>query len=368
MAANDGRLDAIADRKAEHLALATTPAAQFVGVTTMLEHVRLVHQALPELGCDVVDLGTRVAGLALRAPLVITGMTGGAPQSALINRDLARLAEAFGIAFGVGSQRAMAELPELADTYLVRDVAPQVALLGNLGVMQAMAMGPRNVRELALRIGANAMAIHLNPAQELAQDGGDRDFRGALATIGHMVDNLGMPVIVKETGAGVSPQVADALCALGVAAIDVAGAGGTSWVAVESLRSQDPATASFGHDMREWGLPTAVSTAICVRRGGDVIASGGIRNALDVTRALALGARACGVAGPVLAAWQRGGYQAAEQCLSTLIDHLRRTMVLIGCGTVEAIAKAPRYVEPALANFIEAVDPSRIPANPLSAP
>ncbi|MBK9069813.1 MAG: type 2 isopentenyl-diphosphate Delta-isomerase [Myxococcales bacterium] len=351
-------LQAIAARKADHLRLATTPASQFSQVTTMLEHVRLVHQALPELNLGEVELTTSVGGLALAVPIVITGMTGGAPQSAEINRDLARLAVRVGAAFGVGSQRAMAEHPELTSTYAVRDAAPDVVLLGNLGVMQAMAMGPTAVRELAARIGANAMAIHLNAAQELAQDRGDTAFRGAVATIGHLVDTLGIPVIVKETGCGIAPRLADELTALGVAAIDVAGAGGTSWVAVEAQRATDEGRAATGEQLREWGIPTAVTTAICARRAVDVIASGGIRGGLDVARALALGARACGVAGPVLAAWQRGGYDEAARWLAALIASTRATMLLAGARNVAAMKTVPRYLEPALASYIAALDPA----------
>src|SRR5262249_27013495 len=176
----------------------------------------MVHQALPELALDDIDLSTVLVGKRLAAPLVITGMTGGTAEAAAVNRDLARAAEAAGIALGVGSQRAMDEHPELAESYEIRDVAPDVVLLGNVGGGAALAMGPERVVALARRIGADALAIHLNPAQELIQERGDRDFRGVLDAIARVVDASPVPVIVKETGCGLSPQAARALLAVGV--------------------------------------------------------------------------------------------------------------------------------------------------------
>ncbi len=200
---------AIARRKADHLDIAASGRAEFAK-STLLEEVHLVHQALPELACDEVDLAVELVGKRLAAPLVITGMTGGTAEAAQINRDLARAAQAAGVALGLGSQRAMDEHPELAASYQVRDVAPDVVLFGNVGAVQALAMGPARVIELAKRIGADAMCVHLNPAQELIQDRGDRDFRGLVAAIGKLVAASPLPVIVKETGCGLSPQAARA--------------------------------------------------------------------------------------------------------------------------------------------------------------
>ncbi|MDQ3367326.1 MAG: type 2 isopentenyl-diphosphate Delta-isomerase, partial [Myxococcota bacterium] len=229
---------AIAKRKSDHLEVAASGRADFAK-TTLLEHVQLVHQALPELALTDIDLTTALAGKVLRAPLVITGMTGGTPEAAQVNRDLARAAEAAGVAFGVGSQRAMDEYPELAASYEVRDVAPDVVLFGNVGAVQALAMGPARVIELAKRIGADALAIHLNPGQELIQEAGDRDFRGVIAAIARIVEASPVPVIVKETGCGLSVEAARALVGAGVHTVDVAGAGRTSWVAVEAVRAAD---------------------------------------------------------------------------------------------------------------------------------
>ncbi|HEX8108847.1 MAG TPA: type 2 isopentenyl-diphosphate Delta-isomerase, partial [Kofleriaceae bacterium] len=248
---------AIAKRKADHLEVAASGRAEFVK-STLLEHVHLFHQALPELTLDEIDLSTVLVGKRLAAPLVITGMTGGTAEAASVNRDLARAAQAAGVALGLGSQRAMAEHPELAGTYQIRDVAPDVVLLGNIGGVQAIAMGPDRVVALATQIGADAICVHLNPGQELIQDRGDRDFRGVRDAIARLVEVSPVPVIVKETGCGLSVEAARALVAAGVHTVDVSGAGGTSWVAVEAVRAAEGSdAAALGAELWDWGIPTA---------------------------------------------------------------------------------------------------------------
>lgn len=343
----------ISQRKSDHIEVAVSGAADFRR-TTLLEEVHLVHQALPELHVDEVDLGVELAGLKLRAPVVISGMTGGTPEAGAINRDLARAAERAGIAFGVGSQRAMAQHPELESTFQVRDAAPDVALIGNLGVVQARAFGPARVAELARRIGAGAMAIHLNPAMELIQEDGDRDFRGALDTIAALVDTVPVPVIVKETGCGLSPEVAAALVRVGVRTVDVSGAGGTSWVAVEARRAPTGSPARhLGEELWDWGIPTAVSTVACARAGLEVIATGGLRSGLDVARALALGARCGGLAAPVLRAQRVGGSEGALQCLDELVRSVRTVMLLSGCARAADLARAPRHLGLTLRGWLD---------------
>ncbi len=344
---------AIAKRKADHLEVAASGRADF-GKTTLLEHVHLVHQALPELAQGEIDLATELVGKRLRAPLVITGMTGGTPEAAEVNRDLARAAEAAGVALGVGSQRAMDEHPELAASYVVRDVAPGVVLLGNVGAVQARAMGPARVIELARRIGADALAIHLNPGQELIQSGGDRDFRGALDAIRRLVDASPIPVLVKETGCGLSVEAARALAGAGVAAVDVAGAGGTSWVAVEAVRARAGSPeAALGAELWDWGLPTAVSVVAFVRAGHAVIASGGLRSGLDVARALALGARAGGMAAPMLRAQRAGGADGVREEIERVVASIRTVCLLAGCRAAADLARAPRHLGAPLAAYLE---------------
>jgi len=334
----------IGRRKAEHLEVAASGAADFVR-TTLLEQVYLVHQSLPERGLDEIELDTELVGRRLRAPVVITGMTGGTPEAQAINRDLARAAARAGVAFGVGSQRAMAEYPELEPTFQVKDVAPDVVLIGNIGVVQAKTMGVAAVAELARRIGADAMAVHLNPAQELIQARGDRDFRGAIETIGRLVETLPVPVIVKETGCGLSIEAARAIRGAGVTCVDVAGAGGTSWVAVEARRAAaGSAAAVLGEELWDWGIPTAVSIVAARSVGLEVIASGGLRSGLDIARALALGARAGGMAAPMLRAQRTGGEATVGELLAQVIGSIRTVALLSGAAGAAALASAPRHL------------------------
>ncbi len=345
---------AIAKRKADHLEVAASGRADFTR-STLLEHVHLVHQALPELALDAIDLTITLVGpKRLAAPLILTGMTGGTAEATAVNRDLARAAQAAGVAFGVGSQRAMAEHPELAASYHVRDVAPDVLLLGNIGAVQALAMGPAKVGELAKAIGADALAIHLNPGQELIQEHGDRDFRGVVDGISRIVDHAGVPIVVKETGCGLSVEAAHALIRAGVTIVDVSGAGGTSWVAVEAVRAAEGSgAASLGGELRDWGLPTAVSVVACVRAGLTVIASGGLRSGYDIARSLALGATAGGMAAPMLRAQRAGGYDAALREIERAILSIRSICLLTGCARAGDLARAPRHLGAPLRAFLD---------------
>jgi isopentenyl-diphosphate delta-isomerase len=343
---------AIAKRKADHLEVAASGRASFEK-GTLLEHVHLVHQALPELSVDEIDLATELAGKTLRAPLVITGMTGGTPEAAAVNRDLARAAQAAGVALGVGSQRAMAEHPELAATYEVRDVAPDVVLFGNVGAVQLLAMGDARVIELAKRIGADAMCVHLNPGQELIQERGDRDFRGIRDAIARFIAASPIPVIVKETGCGLSPDAARMLASAGANTVDVAGAGGTSWIAVEAVRAAEAEMQALGTELWDWGIPTAVSVVACRRAGLTTIASGGLRTGYDVARALALGATAGGMAAPMLRAQREGGEAGVRAAIERVVASVRAVCLLSGCRTPAALAKAPRHLGAPLRAYLD---------------
>jgi isopentenyl-diphosphate delta-isomerase len=343
----------IAQRKSDHLALAASGEVEFRAQSTLLEHVHLIHQALPERSLSEIDLTTELCGRTLAAPVVVSGMTGGTAEAGALNRDLARAAEDLGLAFGLGSQRAMALHPELAATFQVRDAAPSVFLFGNLGVVQARDMGVPAVRELLRTVDANALCVHLNPAMELVQDGGDRDFRGALDTIKSLVQELPVPVIAKETGCGLSAQAARALKAAGVRTVDVSGAGGTSWVAVEARRATRGSGAeSLGNELWDWGIPTAVSIAMCAREGLEIIATGGLRTGSDVARAIALGAGAGGLAAPVLRAHRLGGYAAVRAYLEEVTTTLRTLVLLCGCGHARDLASAPRVLTDPLRQWL----------------
>jgi len=342
----------ISSRKADHLDLCATGDVGFKATTTLFECVRLVHDALPELSVDEVDPSVRVAGKRLRAPIVIAGMTGGTDRAREINRQLASIAEERGYGFGLGSQRAILKKPETRASYEVRDVAPSALVLGNIGGVQAAAMTTDAVRALAEAVGADALCIHLNPAQEIVQAEGDRDFRGVLDAIGRLCRELPIPVVAKETGCGLSRSAARRLASVGVRHVDVSGAGGTSWVAVEAERALGGQRA-LGDRFREWGVPTAASVALVAPCDFQtVIATGGMTSGLDVARAIALGATAGGLARPVLQAFERGGREGAEAFLSQVEAEVRTAMLLTGSRTVEDLRRAPRVIVGELAEWM----------------
>ncbi len=269
-----------------------------------LDALQFEHCALPELDLNGIDLASALVGIPLRAPLLISSMTGGAQRAAAINRHLAEAAQALGIAMGVGSQRVgLRSGNDQGLTRELRRLAPDIPLLGNIGAAQLL---ERDGQELARRavetLQANALIIHLNPLQEAVQAEGDRDWRGVLDAIGLTVQSVGVPVIVKEVGAGISAPVALALAQVGVSVIDVAGSGGTSWAAVEAERASNPADREVAMAFADWGIPTA-SSLIQVREALPdltLIASGGIRNGVDAAKALCLGADVVGQAAGVL--------------------------------------------------------------------
>ena len=351
-------MSTIGQRKADHLALCATDEVAFRDKTTLFEQVRFVHDALPDLDAGALDTSCRVLGKALRAPLLIAAMTGGTEEASRINRELAAIAEERGLGFGLGSQRAMHLRSETTASYAVRDVAPTTLVLGNLGVVQAREMSTAEIEALARGIGADALCIHLNPAMELVQPGGDRDFRGGLDTIARLVRELPLPVVVKETGCGLSRGVGERLVSVGVRHVDTSGAGGTSWVAVETKRAeaaQDHASRALGEALWDWGIPTAASVGMLAPLGfTTIVATGGVATGLDVARALALGASAAGIARPMLKALKAGGRDAALALLDGILAELRAVMLLTGSADVAALRKAPRLLGAELRLWLDA--------------
>ena len=331
---------ALRERKRSHLELCRNEAVEYEGKTNLFEDVELIHNALPELALADIDVGLELFGKHLRAPLLITGMTGGTEEAFAVNRDLALVAERCGIAFGLGSQRVMQREPDIAWTFAVRQFAPSVVLLANLGLNQAAQQSTDAVRRLVAAVDADALCLHLNPAQELVQAEGDRDFRGGCAALERLSRDLPVPVIAKETGCGVSRGVGVALCAAGVRYVDVSGAGGTSWVRVEMLRGNARSRA-LGEEFSAWGIPTAASLAMLDGLGLELIASGGMRSGLEMAKAIALGARLCGAALPIYRAYRAGGITAAETLVEQLVEGLKAAMLLTGAGSLAQLARQP---------------------------
>ncbi|MCA9570649.1 MAG: type 2 isopentenyl-diphosphate Delta-isomerase [Myxococcales bacterium] len=333
-------------RKASHLDLCATDDVAFSTKTTLLEQVHLVHDALPELDVDTIDLHSHVVGLPVRAPLVIAAMTGGIQRAESVNRALAEVAEALGIAFGFGSMRPLLE-DGITLGYRVRDIAPTAVLFGNLGVVQARSASDQQLVDLVGTTGVSALALHLNPAQEVVQDGGDTDFTGALDTFARVREVLDVPVFAKETGCGISQRVAERLRTRGIEWVDVGGAGGTSWVGVETLRAR-AATERLGRLFWDWGIPTAASVIQVRRVGLRAIATGGIHNGLDVARSIALGASAAGMARPFLQALNAGGPDQARRFAEEVLHELRVAMLLTGSADIAALQAVPRVLGPDL--------------------
>lgn len=335
--------DDISQRKVDHLDLCAEEEVEYRAKGTLLDDVELLHDSLPELAWDDLDTRVDVLGARLGAPFLITGMTGGATRAHDVNRTLARVAQELGLAFGVGSQRAMLRDAALAATYQVREVAPDVLLFGNIGAVQAAAMSTAEAAQLVATIDANALCVHLNPGQELIQPEGDRDFRGCVDGIARLVEELDVPVIVKETGCGLGPRTLARLADAGVEWVDCSGAGGTTWIGVETLRA--PAQERpIGEQFWEWGIPTAASVVWAKARGFNVVGSGGLRTGLDAAKVVALGANLAGMALPWLQAAHTGGYDAALELGERTLRAFKTAMLLTGSRNVADLAQAPRIV------------------------
>ena len=329
-------------RKEAHLRLTLDGAVQ-EPAREGFAALRLEHNALPELDLDDVDLATSFLGKPLRAPLLISGMTGGAQRAREINRNLAAAAQATGIAFSVGSQRAAIERADLRSTYQVRDLAPDILLLANLGAVQLRrGYGPAQCREAVAMIGADALALHLNPLQEALQAGGDTTFRGIAERIALVCAELGRPVLVKEVGWGISGPVARRLAAAGVAAVDVQGSGGTSAAHVDGPRPPSERLRAAADAFAGWGIPTpeciAQVRAACPAL--PLVAGGGIRTGVDIARALALGADLAGAAHPFLEPATRSP-EAVIDRIEQFLFELRLAMFATGCRTVGELRRVP---------------------------
>jgi isopentenyl-diphosphate delta-isomerase len=318
-------------RKRDHIRVCLTEDVQFLK-SNGFEDYDFTHSAAPELEWDEIDIKTRFLGKEFRAPFFIEAMTGGTKEAERINRNLAKAAQDLGIGMGVGSQRAMIENPELASTYAVKESSPNVFLVGNIGASHVTRLNVRPLREALEQIKADALAIHLNPAQEIAQEGGHHKWRGVLSAIRKIRSEVGVPVIVKEVGCGISGDVARRLARVGVGAIDIAGAGGTSWIKIDSIISKRPYDKFF-----EWGIPTAESLEQCARSVRiPLIASGGIRSGIEAAKALSMGATLVGTALPLLRPATESA-DAVKSVLSQFVLELKTAMFLTSSANLQAL-------------------------------
>ncbi len=335
-------------RKLEHVKMVASSPVE-ASESTLLEFVRIVHEPLPEIDLDDVDLSLKFCGgKRVRAPLMITGMTGGHPDVERINGDLAEIAEEHGIAMGVGSQRAAIEDPSTARTYrIARERAPTTVIVANLGAPQlSKGYGVREAEEAVSMLEADAMAIHLNPGQEAFQDEGDPFYSGVLGKLLELSESLGVPLILKETGTGLSRKSVRLARAMGIKCFDVSGLGGTNWIKAEVVRSK----AKHGRPLRPagplsdyWGNPTAVSIVEARHAAPDsfIIGSGGIRNGLDAAKAISLGADMAGVALPALRALLNTGKEGLRELVSAMIYQLRAAAFMTGSKNVYGLWRTP---------------------------
>jgi isopentenyl-diphosphate delta-isomerase len=346
------KLDVVEARKAEHLQVT---AARDVNtkVGPGWSDIHLIHEALPELDLEAIDISVQVLGRRLRVPLVISAMTGGHAMAHAVNAVLARAAERHGLAMGVGSQRAALRNPDLAYTYsVVREEAPSAFLIGNIGAPQLVGQRsgpPIGLEEAQAAIGmikADALAVHLNFLEESVQPEGDRRAAGCSEAIRRLTRSLPVPVIAKETGAGVSRSTAQRLRELGISALDVGGVGGTSFAAIEGLRAEsqgDEKGRRLGELLRDWGLPTAVAVVAAQATNLPIIATGGVRSGLDAAKALAIGADLVGVARPLLQA-SLAGDAAVDAWLEQFVHELRTVLFLTGSRSVAELRGRPRVI------------------------
>jgi len=334
----------IDQRKADHIRINLEEDVDFPTVTTGLEAFRFVHQALPEIDLAAVDATVTLFGKRLSAPLLVSSMTGGTGEAERINRNLAAAAEEHQVAIGVGSQRAGLEQQRSATTFRVREVAPTVLLFANLGAVQLnYGYGIDQCRRAIEMIDADALILHLNPLQEAVQAGGDTNWHGLLEKIANICQTLEKPVIVKEVGWGISETVTRQLIDAGVSAIDVAGAGGTSWSQVEMHRAPTERLRRLAAAFGDWGIPTAESLQIANQLRENVarpdlalFASGGIRSGQEVAKCIALGADLVGLASPFLKRAVES-VEAVSEEMALLIAELHITMFCSGTSTLAAL-------------------------------
>jgi isopentenyl-diphosphate delta-isomerase len=351
----------ITNRKDEHILLVSQEEVES-HETTWFEHVKFVHNTLPELNLDDIAISGEFLGRPISAPFFVGAMTGGTELTKKINVSLAKAAQKYRIPMMVGSQRVILRHPETKDSFsAVRDAAPDIPIIGNIGIAQiATSENFDYVQEIINNIQADAVAIHLNVIQEVIQPEGDKKFAGALKNIQKLNDQLDVPIVIKETGCGISKETAQQLFDIGIKIIDVSGLGGTSWVAVEYYRAKkygEEAKRDLGKLFWDWGIPTAatileVNSAVYNPSDIQIIGSGGIRNGVDVAKALRLGADFTAIARPFLMVALKG-HEDIEKFVEQTLRELKITMLLTGSKSIKELKKAPIVVGSSLKEWIE---------------
>ncbi len=347
-AANDIQHGIHERRKADHIRINLEEDVSFKRTSSGLDQYFFMHQALPEIDLDAVDTTSSLFGKRLNSPILISSMTGGTAEAKDINLTLAEAAQEVGIAMGLGSQRAAIEDAYLAETYQVRKVAPDILLFANVGAVQLnYGYGVKECQKAVDMCEADALILHFNALQEAVQPEGDGNFANLLPQVEKICKKLSVPVIAKEVGWGFSKEAALGLKNAGIAAIDVAGAGGTSWSQVEMYRAPTKRHARVAGAFIDWGIPTAVSIKYCkeVAPNLPIIASGGIKNGIDIAKCIALGASTVGLAGQFLKAVDEGGIPAIVELAETLTDELRIAMFCAGADSLSALAETPLLTE-----------------------
>lgn len=329
-------------RKKEHLEICLDTESVSSHSSTGLDRYRFIHNALPELDLDEIDVGAKFLGRKLRAPIMISSMTGGFDLARKVNRNLAAAAQELGIAMGVGSQRVAIEEPAAAGSFQVREVAPDILLLGNLGAVQLnYGYSTEQCRRAVSMIGADALILHLNVLQEALQPEGNRNFKGLTEKIATVCRELGVPVVAKEVGNGISVETAKRLHGAGVAAIDIAGKGGTAWSAVEAQRATQQGK-PYSRTFTDWGIPTE-EALVGVRAAlpqVELVASGGIRSGLDIAKSIALGADMAALGQPLLAAALVSSHEVVK-FIGGIIHELKVAMLCAGAANLESLRQTP---------------------------
>lgn len=336
----------IGERKKRHLEICIDAERYHVEAgSTGLEGVRFRHRALPELNADAIDTTTTFLGYQIAMPVLISSMTGGSDQSYRVNKDLAQAAQRAGVPVGMGSIRILFRKPEVIDDFRLKRLAPDVPVLGNIGGVQLTELSHDALADLLRELEVDAVAVHLNPGQELFQPEGDRDFTGILEAIRRFCDVSPVPVVVKETGFGIGPEEVRALFEAGAAYVNIAGSGGTNWITVEASRREEGPN-EVERQFADWGMPTGLLLASLGRDRRGIIASGGLRTGMDVAKVIALGAELAGLALPFVRAVAEGGVEAVVEKLMDIKKVLTTVTALTGSPDIPSLREVPLWYEP----------------------